>query len=233
MSGSTVRHSMVPYRPSPALKAKLAGSWPWPVRARTQPFWLMTTVTGSSITLTSATARFSAWIRVRRSSPYCLASASISLTTVRRKVAGLERMSSSLPCSVRSSASSCSILMPSRRANWRRRISRMSSAWRSLSLKRSISAGLGSSLWRMTWMTSSMLSRTFWRPSRMWMRSSTLPRRCWVRRVTVSRRKPTHSVRIWRRPFWVGLPSAPTTVRLMDTELSRLVWASKVVISSC
>ena len=29
----------------------------------------------------------------------------------------------------------------------------MSSAWRSLSWKRSISAGLGSSLWRMTWMT--------------------------------------------------------------------------------
>ena len=49
---STVRHSKVPYRPSPALKAKLRrarGRWPW--RARTQPFCDTTTVTGSSTTL--------------------------------------------------------------------------------------------------------------------------------------------------------------------------------------
>jgi topoisomerase-4 subunit A len=60
MSVSTVRHSKVPYRPSPALKAKLPASWPWPVRARTQPLLEMTTVTGSSTTLISATAFFSA-----------------------------------------------------------------------------------------------------------------------------------------------------------------------------
>jgi hypothetical protein len=38
-----------------------------------------------------------------------------------------------LACSVRSSFSSCSILMASSRASWRSRMSRMSSAWRSLS----------------------------------------------------------------------------------------------------
>ena len=51
-----MRHSNVPYSPSPALKAKPAASCPWPWRVRTQPFSLTTTVTGSSITFTSATA---------------------------------------------------------------------------------------------------------------------------------------------------------------------------------
>jgi hypothetical protein len=46
---------------------------------------------------------------------------------------GLSRMSCSF--SLRSSASSCWILIASRRASWRRRISRMSSAWRSDRLK--------------------------------------------------------------------------------------------------
>ena len=94
-SVSTVRHSKVPYRPSPALKAKLDASWPCPWRARTQPFCETTTVTGSSITLISATVRFSAWISVRRASANCLASCSISLTIRRRSAAGLPRMSSS------------------------------------------------------------------------------------------------------------------------------------------
>ena len=89
MSVSTVRHSKVPYRPSPALNAKLPASWPWPVRARTQPLLEITTVTGSSTTLISATAFFSAWISVRRASAKVLASASISLTIRRLQAAGV------------------------------------------------------------------------------------------------------------------------------------------------
>ena len=46
-----------------------------------------TTVTGSSTTLTSATAFFSAWISVRRASWNCLASCSISLVISRRSAA--------------------------------------------------------------------------------------------------------------------------------------------------
>jgi hypothetical protein len=57
---------------------------------------LTTTVTGSSTTRTSATARFCASISVRRSSPNALASASISRTTVRLSAAGLARISPSL-----------------------------------------------------------------------------------------------------------------------------------------
>ncbi|CFP67211.1 Uncharacterised protein [Bordetella pertussis] len=70
---------------------------------------------------------------------------------------GLSSRSCRRSCSSRLPASSCSILMPSRRASWRRRISRMSSAWRSVSPKRAISAARGSSASRMVWMTSSTL----------------------------------------------------------------------------
>ena len=117
MKVSTVRHSNVPYKPSPDLKAKALASWPWPVRARTQPFSETTTVTGSSTTLTSATAFFSSWISVRRGSAKVLASASISLTIKRRSADGLPTMSSSLACSSRNSLSSCSILIASKRAS--------------------------------------------------------------------------------------------------------------------
>ena len=229
---STVRHSNVPYSPSPALKAKPAASCPWPWRARTQPFSLTTTVTGSSITFTSATARFSAWISVRRASANCLASPSISLTIRRRRLAGLPRMSSRLPCSLRSSDSSCSILMASSRASWRRRMSRMSSACRSDSLKRAISAAFGSSLFRMIAITSSMFSSTNCRPSRMWMRSSTFCSRCSLRRVMVCWRNSIHSTSICRSDFCVGRPSRPTLVRLIEADVSRLVCASNVWINS-
>jgi hypothetical protein len=67
----------------------------------------------------------------------------------------------------------------------------------------------------------------------MWMRSSTLSRRCWLRRVTVVWRKAIHSSSIWRSDFCTGRPSRPIMVRLMGAEVSRLVWASSVVISSC
>ena len=228
-----MRHSKVPYRPSPALKAKLPASWPWPVRARTQPFWLTTTVTGSSSTLTSSTAFFSAWIRVRRGSAKVLASASISLTMRRRSAVGLARMSSRRWRSSRRPANSCSILMASSRANCRSRMSRMSSACRSDKPKRAIKAAFGSSDWRMMAITSSMLSSTSCRPSRIWMRSSTLSSRWRERRSMVVWRNSIHSSSIWRKDFCVGRPSSPTIVRLMGEEVSRLVWASSVVISSC
>jgi hypothetical protein len=46
-------------------------------------------------------------------------------------------------------------------------------------------------------------------------------------------RKSIHSWSIWRSDFWVGRPSSPTMVRLIGAEVSRLVCASRVVISSC
>ena len=100
------------------------------------------TVTGSSTTFCSTAAFCASSIRVRRGSPNCLASASISLMIRRFMVDGLSRMSCSVPFSLRSSASSCWILIVSRRASWRRRISRMSSAWRSDRRNSAISAGL-------------------------------------------------------------------------------------------
>ena len=171
---STVRHSNAPYSASPALKVNWATSWPMPVRARTQPFSETMTVTGSSTTFCSATAFCASSITVRRTSPNCLASASISRMITRFMVDGLSRMSCSVAFSLRSSASSCWILMVSRRASWRRRISRMSSAWMSDRRNSAISAAFGSSELRMMWITLSMLSRIASRPSRMWMRLSTL-----------------------------------------------------------
>ena len=55
---STVRHSKVRVQAIAGLEgeARRLVPWPWPWRARTQPFCETTTVTGSSITLISATA---------------------------------------------------------------------------------------------------------------------------------------------------------------------------------
>ena len=159
-------------------------------------------------------------------------SASISLMTAFFSVASLPSRPCSFLRSSKSSFSSCSMRMASRRASWRRRISRMSSACRSVSPKACISAGLGSSDSRMMRMTSSMLSSTSCRPSRMWMRSSTLPRRWALRRRTVCSRKSIHSCRISVSVFWRGRLSWPSITRLMDTEVSRLVQASSVLTSS-
>ena len=65
------------------------------------------------------------------------------------------------------------------------------------------------------------------------MRSATRASRWRVRFSTVAVRKRVHSPSIWRRLFCVGRPSAPTIVRLIGDELSRLVCASSVVTSSC
>ena len=99
-----------------------------------------------------------------------------------------------------SALSSLSILIASSRASWRRRISRMSSAWTSVSPNAAISSAFGSSALRMTLITLSMESSAIMRPSRMWMRRSTSPSRCVVRRVTVSKRKAIHSSRICASP---------------------------------
>ena len=66
----------------------------------------------------------------------------------------------------------------------------------------------------------------------MWIRASTLASRCCVRRDTVASRNAIHSESIWRKLFWVGLPSPPIIVRLIGALVSRLVWASNWVISS-
>ena len=81
--------------------------------------------------------------------------------------------------------------------------------------------------------TSSILSSTSCRPSKIWIRSSTLFKRCCERRKTVAWRNSIHSVSISRIDFCTGRPSIPTIVRLIDDEVSKLVCASKVVISSC
>ena len=65
------------------------------------------------------------------------------------------------------------------------------------------------------------------------MRSSTLSSRYCVRRRMVAWRKASHSVSISRSDFCTGLPSSPTMVRLTDAEVSRLVWASSAVMTSC
>ena len=65
------------------------------------------------------------------------------------------------------------------------------------------------------------------------MRSNTLANRWLERRSIVCWRKLIHSVSIWRRLFCTGLPSSPTIVRLTGEEVSRLVCANSVVMSSC
>jgi hypothetical protein len=102
-------------------------------RAHPALFALTTTVTGSSTTCTSATAFFSAWISVRRASANCLG---VGLDLLDHQAAQAGRVAQDVFELARLLAqfgfSSCSILMASSRASWRRRISRMSSAWRSL-----------------------------------------------------------------------------------------------------
>ena len=116
--------------------------------------------------------------------------------------------------------------MPSSRANWRRRISRMSSAWMSVSLNCLISAGFGSSDSRMVLITFSIFRKTVLRPSRMWMRRSTCPRRNLTRRVTVETRNSAHSPSMSRMFLRPGRPSSPSTTRLIEKFSSRLVCAS-------
>ena len=105
--------------------------------------------------------------------------------------------------------------MPSKRANWRKRISKISSAWRSLNLNSLIKSALGSSLLRMILITLSILRRTVKRPSNICIRSFTLPRRYWVRRVTVVTRNAIHSVKISFKPFWRGRPSLPIITKFI------------------
>ena len=217
---------------SPALKLNWVESCSWPWRTRTQPFWETITVTGSSITFVSATARLSSWIKVRRSSPKSFISDSISFTMRLRSVVSLWSKPSRSSRSALSSLSSCSILMPSRRANWRKRISNMSSAWRSESLNSLIRSTFGSSLLRMILMTLSIFRRTVKRPSKICMRSLTLPKRCCVRRVTVATLNSTHSVRISLRPFWRGRPSLPIITKFIGALDSKEVWASSRLTNS-
>ncbi len=69
LSVSVVLHSSSSMRSSPSLKVTVLMSTPWPLRARTQPFFDRITVIGSSSTVRSTCARSSALMRVRRSSP--------------------------------------------------------------------------------------------------------------------------------------------------------------------
>ena len=149
-----------------------------------------------------------------------------------RKVLSLCNRPSKSAFSLWSSLSSCSILIASNRANWRKRISRMSSAWRSLSLNAVMRSAFGSSLLRMILMTLSMLSKIIWRPSRIWMRALTLPRRCSVRRVTVATRNAIHSEIMSFRFFWRGRPSLPIITRLIGALDSSEVCASNKLTKS-
>ena len=131
-----------------------------------------------------------------------------------------------------SSLSSCSILIPSKRANWRKRISRISSAWRSLSLNSLIKSALGSSLLRIILITLSIFRRTIKRPSKICIRSLTLPKRCWVLRVTVATRNAIHSEMISFKPFWRGRPSLPIITRFIGALDSNEVCANSRLTNS-
>ena len=85
------------------MKAKLAASWPWPLRERTQPLSLeTTTVTGSSITLTSSHGFF---VGLNQSAARICKNFGVGLDFFDHEAAsalvGLPRISSSLPCSSR------------------------------------------------------------------------------------------------------------------------------------
>ena len=149
-----------------------------------------------------------------------------------RKTVSLWSKPSNSSRSAFNSLSSCSILIPSRRANWRKRISRISSAWRSLSLNSLIKSALGSSLLRMILITLSMFRRTVKRPSKICIRSLTLPRRYWVRRVTVATRNAIHSEIISFRPFWRGRPSLPIITKFIGALDSKEVCASNRLTNS-
>ncbi len=189
-------------------------------------------MTGSSITGVSTSAFSASSMRVRRLSPKVFASSSISPTT--SSSSALRSLSTfSRPfCSFCRSFSSCSILMCSSFASMRRRMSRMSSACRSVSLNALIRSAFGSSALRMILITLSTFSRTIIRPSRTWIRSSTLSSRCFVRRVTVAKRNSTHSASTSRRFLPVGRPSSPTITRLIGAFVSRLVLASSRLTNS-
>ena len=122
--------------------------------------------------------------------------------------------------------------MPSRRASCRKRISKMSSAWRSLSLNAFMRSGFGSSLLRISLITLSMFRKTILRPSKICMRSFTLPKRCSVRRVTVCTLNSIHSAKISFSPFWRGLPSLPIMTRLIEAFDSSEVCANSKVTNS-
>jgi hypothetical protein len=143
-------------------------------RAHPAPL-LTTTVTGSSTIFTSTTARFSAWISVRRSSPYCLRVGLDLLdhSALQRRFAGAGcPRASSARRAVRQFLLDLDRLEPRQLAQADfEDVFGLAVADRP---KASISAGLGSSLSRMMRITSSMFSRRSCRPSRMWMRASTL-----------------------------------------------------------
>ena len=134
------------------------------------------------------------------------------------------------PCSSRNSFNSFSSLKPSKRANWRRRISKMSSAWISVSPNAAIKSVFGSSDSRMTLITSSMCRKTFRRPSRMCSRFSTWFKRNFRRRVTVTTRKSSHSCKIVFRFFCAGRLSKPIITKFMDTLPSSEVCAISVLM---
>ena len=219
-------------RPSPSLNDSVAGSTPWPWRARTQPFFEKITVNASSSTGVSSTAFSDSSITVRRLSPNALMSASISSITSASSVLRLPSTFSRPFCSFARPSSSFSSLMCSSLANWRRRISRMSSACLSVSLNARIRSGLGSSELRISLITLSTLSSTSRRPSSTWMRSSTLSRRNLERRVTVAKRNSSHSARMSFRFLPVGRPSSPTITRLIEALVSMLVFASSRLMNS-
>ena len=82
----------------------------------------------------------------------------------------------------------------------------------------------------MTLITASICRKTIKRPSKICSRFSTCVKRCCKRRVTVCTRKSSHSCKMVFKFFWAGRLSKPIITKLMETLLSKLVCAIKVLI---
>jgi hypothetical protein len=212
-SVSTLRQGNTPYSASPALKASAAGSTSWPLSARTQPFRLTTTVTGSSTTFTSATARRSSWIRVRRSSPKALASASISLDhgALERRRAGQDLFQ--LRLLVRSSVQlllDLDRLQPGQLAqpDLEDVLGLAVAQAEALDQRRLGLVGVADDADHLVDVQQHQLP-AFEHVDAV----QHLVQAMRVRRATVAWRNSIHSTSTWRRLFCTGLPSRPTMVR--------------------
>ena len=168
----------------------------------------------------------------RRASPNFLASASNSSFTCFFNLAFEPRIILILSRSFASSSCSPRIFISSKRASCLSLVSRMYSVCSSLSLKRFINTGLGSSSVRIMRITSSRFKNAVKKPSSKCSRRSTFSRR-WFRRLrTVLVRKLSHSFKMVFRFLTCGRPSTPMMFMLTRKLFSRSVVANKCPINA-
>jgi len=137
---------------------------------------------------TKAEASTASPMVVRRGEISALRTASSSLETAFHCLPSEDVSAFRLASSSDSSLNSFSIVISSRRASWRSRVSRMKSAWTSVRPKRAIRTALGWSSSRTMRITSSRFRKTMRRPSSRCSRFSTRAIRHCDRRFSTSRR---------------------------------------------